>query len=310
MKKTLILLYTCLVLAAAAGLWFNRGGTYLAERSLWKLSREYDAIVNNTTGTPTQNYVLLLEKLDKFIRRYSPNRVVSVGYILRGRLLTVQGKYALAKQEFDEALDMFAGQEALVVQLLLEEAQMYALAGDHQGVADTYGRIIKEHALTPHGMQGPLILAKYFVQKREAARAKEAYIAAIDHYRGLITKYPESQVEFQSRLLLAESFKFLEDWDKVLELHKETLLRFAAPEFWNRQSLLYVIQSINSATILRNKDFTTPVTIYSEFIQKYPGHPFNDDLAEYIRRIQYMEARTRETGAPVDASALDNTPVP
>lgn len=310
MKKTLIFLYLCLAAAAGAALVSNWKGPYLGERTLWHLSRQYDAVVRNTTGTPTQTYEELLTDLGKFIKRFAPQKVTSVGYILRARLMTIQGKHAEAEREIGAALNAFAADEAIVIQLLLEQAQMYAIAGNTQGVFDTYQRIIKEHTLTRYGLQGPLILAKYFVNKRDAVRAKQAYIAAIAHYRELMKQYPDSQVEFQCRLLLAESYKFLQDWNKVLQIHKETLLKYANPDFWSRESLLYVVQSINSVTILRNKDFAAPVAIYSEFIQKYPGHPFNADLAEFIRRIRYMESQSPSAEKPLDAAAVDAVTAP
>lgn len=289
MKKTLLLLYGFLIVLFVGMHVLNHKNTYSAERRIWKLTRQYSAIVKNYEGTPVSKYEDLQKRFSRFIATYSPHRITAAAHVMRARLFGIQEKHAEAQQELNSALGTFKDNEAVAIQLSLERAQMYANQQDTQGVYDTYKQIIDNYPLSKYGLQGPLILAKYFVEQRDAVKAKQAYQEGIEHYKQLIEKHPETQVEFQSRILLAESYSSLEDWDKTLQMLEETLLKFANPKFWNRNSFLHVTQSINSLTILREQDYETPARIYTTFIEQHPDHPFNRDLGLIVKMIGDMQ---------------------
>ncbi len=289
MKKSLIFLYGLLVLLFIGASLYGMNSEYAGEKRLWHLTRQYGTIVKNHKGTPKASYDALLARFENFIRRHPDLKATSVAYIMRARLFTIQEEHIAAVNEINRGYARFKDNEPIAIQFLLELAQMYAIQENSQGVNSTYEKIITDYPLTKYGIQGPLILAKYFVQKRDAAKAKSAYLKAIDHYKNLIKTHPDSGVEFQARVLLGESYNSLEDWEKALKIYSETLLKFANLEFWNRSSFLHITQSINTFAILRMGQFDRAIEIYQSFLDKYPEHPFTADLTRMIGKIQQMK---------------------
>ena len=151
MRKTLIILLSILVGIYVVLSFLDRGGYYGAERKIYKINRMYSAFAKDPKAVPDVQVQRILNEYQDFIDEYPDLKLASLAYVLRARVMTIQKDFDGAKNEITAMIEKFSDHPRFQVQGLIELAQINAIAGNKQGIVDSYARLIKEFPLTPEG---------------------------------------------------------------------------------------------------------------------------------------------------------------
>lgn len=68
-------------------------------------------------------------------------------------------------------------------------------------------------------------------------------------------------------------------------------MKFPDPQILTPQVMENIVKSINAISMTSLKDFDRPIKIYSDFIEKYPNHPYTPTLKIIIEKFKILKAQ-------------------
>ena len=271
--------------------FLDQGREYEAEKALWKINFDFESLKKDPKATPEISYNVIAKRYKEFTEKYSNSNLNPAAYLFMGRVYMYKKEYQKARDIFEDLIVKYKDKEALVMEAVAEIGRCYALEEDWDNVLNTYQRIIKEYPLTELGIRTPIYIAKFYLDNEKEQEAQKAFNDAVSYYKKMVQDYPDSPIEFASLRLMATSYIALKQWNDAVDTFGFLLLKYAGPPFMSFENADKIIKSINTISVAQIQNYDQPIRIYSEFIQKYPKHPFSESLAGMIKSFEELQQK-------------------
>ena len=291
MKKALGIF--ALVLAGVYIIFSSLGqkSEYSAERSLWQTNQKFHYVTESPNTTPERTFQEIIQQYENFIKEFPQSKLVPTAEVFLGRVYLVRGEHVKAREQWERVVQSYAQNPDICVQAVSDIGRSYAKEQDWDNVFKTYQRILHDYPLTEPGLETPLLIAQLYVNQKNIGKAQNAFQEAIDYYKSLSQKYPQSAVEYAALQLLANCYMAQDKFEEGVKTLGEILLKYPQPQYLTTQRAESLLKSINTISRDELKDFDSAIAIYSEFMQKYPQHPLSKFLAGIIQELKELKAK-------------------
>lgn len=261
-----------------------------AEKVLWGINQEFNTIANDPAATPENAFVELSKKYENFVQRFPDADVTPGAYIIWARLMVIKEDYDRAKSILEKVLSKYPENKTAQLEALLEVGKVQTIQKDELGVLDTYQRVIRNFPKSEVGLKTPLLVAQYYLEKKQNNLMEKAFDDAITHYQALIADNKGEKVGFYALQYLAVCHIAQKNWDGALSAYEASLLDYADLNVWTPQSLLKLLRAYNTIYVTHKKSIDGPVDVYQKFIDDNPDHAFNPILERVIKTLQELKA--------------------
>ncbi len=298
MRKTLIITIIFLMLTFGVLSVLDLKSNYSAEKELWKINQHFTQVTKDPKTTPDTTFKKIYQDYVAFTQKYPDSRLTPMARIFSGRAQIFLENYEKAREIFENIIKAYPDNKVLGAQVVAEIGRTYALEKDPENIVQTYHRILDEYPLTEIGLKTPLYIAKYYGDKKEFAKAKQAFERGIIHYKRLITQHPDTAVEYKALHFIAACHLAQQRWQESINVFEEILLKFGDKKFFTPQEAISLVKSINTIAVAKLNNKEIPVEIYNKFMEKYPEHPFNRTLKQIITNLENFDPdQNTETGS-------------
>ena len=294
MKKALLIFLVILLLPVLVIGVINRNDDYSAERSLWKLNKQYHEIAKDPKAAPPASFDGLIAKYGKFVKRYNASKVVPIARIYIGRVYAVRGDYKAARKVFEEVIGENANNMIMISMAYKHIIQTFAAEEDFVNVVKIYEEIKKNYPLTEIGIRAPLDIARMYAVRKEELRKTAAINSALTYYKELLKKDMEPIAKMMIMRFESECYFALGMWKEGVDTLRDILIGFPETEYLTVARARWLISTINAMSAGRLKNYDRPVEIYSEFVQKYPEHPYRQAFEQVIAKIKEAKVKSSE----------------
>lgn len=290
MKKTLVILLVILLAPVLIFGIIDRNDDYSAEKSLWKLNKDYQEVAKDPKAAPPASFDQLANKYEKLMKRYSTSKIIPIAKVYYGRVYAVRGDYGKARQVFEEIIRENSDNMIMITMAFRHIIQTYAAEEDFKNVVNTYERIKKEYPISEIGIRAPLDIARMYAVRKEEIKKNAAISAALDYYKGLLAQEMHPTAKMMVMRFQSECYFSLGDWDSGIDTLRDLLIDFPEVEYLSVERARWIISTINAMSAGRLKDYDRPVAIYTEFVEKYPEHPYRKVFEQVIIKIKEAKA--------------------
>ncbi|MBU1997232.1 MAG: hypothetical protein KKF78_08765, partial [Candidatus Omnitrophica bacterium] len=158
-------------------------------------------------------------------------------------------------------------------------------------------QIKNNYPLTELGIRAPLDIARLYAVRKEELRKIAAVKAALSYYNDLLKRDMHPLAKMMIMRFQSECYFALGMWKEGVDTLKDMLIGFPETEYLSVARARWIISTINAMSAGRLKNYDRPVEIYSEFIQKYPEHPYRQVFEQVIVKMKEAKAQNSAEAA-------------
>ena len=291
MKKTLIKLLILLLIPVVVISVLNFKDDYSAEKAFWRINKQYLKIARDPGAIPDASFDLLIQRYENFLKRYQGSHLESMAEIFKGRVYVLKKDYNTAREIFEEVVDKYPNDARAATIAFKHINQIYAVEKDFDNIVKTYERIRERYPVSESGIRAPLDIARIYALQKKDKMKVDAIKAAVPYYNELMKSNPGLGAELLIMNFLSEAHFALGQWEKGVDILRDTLIKFPDPKYMSIQRVKRVVSIINAVSVGKLKNFDRPVEIYAEFIEKYPDHPFRKLFEKIIEKMRLLKGK-------------------
>jgi TolA-binding protein len=264
---------------------------YMAERSLWKINQKFDKYSQDPKAVPEVNFQDVFKGYQSFIKKYPHSKLLPAVHILSGRVFIVQKKYDQGRDIFENTLKNYSENQDVASLVLTEIMNSYHEEGDWAGELRTYQRILQDYPLTSIGFNTPLLIAKLYTSQNRRDLAQKAFDDAIVYYKGLVSKYPESNTGFVASRALAVSYMAKGNWREAINAFRDVIFQYHSNPNFSPSMAVQIIKSINTLSVLKLESYDIAIDIYEDFMKQFPKHPLSKTLNGIVQSLKLLKEK-------------------
>ncbi|MCX5707729.1 MAG: tetratricopeptide repeat protein [Candidatus Omnitrophica bacterium] len=201
---------------------------YAIEREYWKVKKQADSIFKNPAGIPPNELERVVKQLDDFVAK-NPNNILAVeSQFLVARLYAAKNEFEDSRKRFKSIMAKYSKSAVVCSEALFLIGQSYQAEDKWEFALEQYNKLIAGYPLTVRGMEAPVYIAQYYKVKFQPDKMLAAFGQAIDHYRSLAAKYPDSQLALRAYNLIAACYGATKDWQNSLSTLNTIIDKFKA----------------------------------------------------------------------------------
>jgi tetratricopeptide (TPR) repeat protein len=158
-------------------------------------------------------------------------------------------------------------------------ARCFEMEGRWDLAINEYRWLSQQYETSPPAFAAPIHIANYYSQRNDAKLAEKAFAEAIEFYKNLITKYPQTLVAALAQEQIANCFIAQKKWNDAVSAASN--LPNVLDSNAGRISSYLLLGNIYESTGQRR----LAAKIYQQFIEQFPQHPLVDALKEKVQRL-------------------------
>ncbi len=293
MKKTLIIFLVILLAPVLIVGVIDRNDDYSAEKALWKLNKDYQEVAKDPKAAPQASFDQLANKYEKLIKRYDTSKIIPIAKIYYGRVFAVSGDYDKARDVFEEVVSENSKNMIMITMAYRHIIQTFAAEEDFKSVVNTYEEIKNKYPVTEIGIRAPLDIARMYAVRKQEVKKIAAINAALNYYNDLLSKEMHPVAKMMVMRFQSECYFSLGKWNSGINTLKDLLIDFPEVEYLSVKRARWIISTINAMCVGRLKDFDRPVAIYTEFVEKYPEHPYRKVFDQVILKMKEAKVKSK-----------------
>ncbi len=292
MKKALIIYIVLLVGMFTALTLLNARSEYTAEKAIWKINRDFANVAKDPDAIPDAEFQRVFKGYIQFKSKYKYSKLAPIAHVMAARVYMYKKDYVKARGVYEEIAKTYKSNPNIQAQAVFEIAESYNREKNFPNFVATLKRLIKDYPLTELGYQAPITLAEIYLKRGEQDLALQHLNEAVDHYNGLTVQYKNKpDVVFNALRSVSVCYMAMKKWSKAVETLGDILMRFPETKYINTQRADKIITSINMISITKLKDYDLPITIYQNFINKYPKHPYRKALEAMVHSLNVLKEK-------------------
>ncbi len=209
--------FLCAVFLFAACLGGCDSTRYSAEKRFWHASRDYNKLLKSQDTASAVDYQRVIDKFREITIRYPmwPNSAQAQFNI--AQLYAMQGNMAKGKDEFYVILKDYPENKDMCARALFMIALAYEMGDDWPKALEELNRITVDYPETGIALQVPVHIAEYYKIKGKNEEASAAYSAAIEKYRNVISKEPNTYAALAAVDFIVSCYADQEKWNDAVD---------------------------------------------------------------------------------------------
>jgi tetratricopeptide (TPR) repeat protein len=294
MKKTIILLIILIIGVYVALSFLAKGDDYAVERILWRLNNEIIELAKDPKAVPPEQFDSVIERCRKVIEKYPDSKIILKPYLDIARLYTLKKDYATARVEYAKAIEKYEHNAEVVAGIMSAIGKTYETEEQWESANDVYQKIIKDYSSTRVGLNMPLYIAYHYRNLNDYTNTIESFQAALNHYRLLIEKHPDTLLAFKAYNSLARTYLDQRRWEDGLKIYGEILNVYAVPKKIPAQRAQNIIKTMNTISAIKLKNFNVVTEIYKQIMTENPEHEMTKYLEILVQSLGEIEKKAAE----------------
>jgi len=261
--------YLCAVFLLTACLGGCDSTRYSAEKRFWHASRDYNKLLRSQDAVSPVDYQRVIDKFREITIRYPmwPNSAQAQFNI--GQLYAMQGNLSKGRDEFYVILKDYPENKDMCAKALFMIAMSYEKGDDWPKALEAFNKITSGYPETGSALQVPVHIAEYYKLKGKNEEASAAYSAAIEKYRNVISKDPNTYAALAALALAVTCYAAQEKWNEAVDYLDSLVSSYGnlaiAPKALFVESIIYE-QKLNMPDKAEIN--------YKNIIEKYSDTPF------------------------------------
>ena len=291
MKKIIIGFLVILVGIFVALTFVGKKGGHDAEKVLWDLNQEFNKFAADPKASPENAYVSLGEKYVEFLEKYPDAEVTPGAHIVYARLMVLKEDFEKAIDIYNDIISKYPENKSVNLEALLELARVQIVMKNDLGVLDTYQRVIASHPTSEVGLKTPLLVAQFYLDRKQDNLMNKAFDEAVVHYKKLVDEEKGSVAGFYALQYLSVCYIAQKNWEGALETYEQSLVEYSDLNVWTPDSLLKLLRAFNTISATQRKSLDYPIGVYQKFIEEKPEHPFVPVLQRVTTTLEELKAK-------------------
>ena len=297
MKKTILLLIILIIGVYVSLRFLAKNDDYAIEKILWGLNNEIIDLAKDPKAVPPDQFDSVIERCRKVIAEYPDSKIILKPYLDVARLYTLKEDYATSRIEYARAIDNFEENHEVVAGIMSSIGRTYEMEENWKSANEVYQRIIKDYSGTRVGLNMPLYIAYHYRQLNDYTHTVESFQAAINHYRSLINKHPDTLLAFRSYNNLARTYLDQMRWEDGLKVYGEILTVYAVPKKIPAQRAQNIIKTMNTISAAKLKNFNIVTEIFNQIMIENPDHEMTKYLNILVQSLGELEKKAAEAAS-------------
>ena len=273
---------------------------YALEKRAWSIDHQFEQLARDPNSIPEKRFNDLISRYKALIAQYPSSKSISRLYALLGNVYAVKGDLELSRSSYFEVLKRFPEQNVLCALSLTQIAGTYEKQNNERGVLITFHRAISDYPDTAEGLRAPLDIVNYELRWGHQQKAAIALQEAEDYYKKKVLRSRDPALRFYTTGFLARTCLAEKHWKDALKAFKSLLIDYGQSPYMNQGIAAVIVRSIDQISVEKLNDPALAISIYSDYLKKFPHHPLSIIL---IQKIRYLKP------VPVTFSYFDNKSV-
>ncbi len=190
---------------------------YSAEKRFWHASRDFNKLLKSPEAASPVDYQRIIDKFREITIRYPmwPNSAQAQFNI--GQLYAMQGNMAKGRDEFYAILKDYPENKDMCARALFMVALAYEKGDDWPKALEALNKITSDYPDTGIALQIPVHIAEYYKIRGKNEEASAAYASAIEKYRSVISKEPNTYAALAAVDLIVSCYADQEKWNEAVD---------------------------------------------------------------------------------------------
>ena len=258
--KPVSAIFLCVLLAGCSQ------DEYSIEREYYRVQRQAGEILGNPEATPPRELAAVVDALNGFLARYPKSNVAVESQFTIARIYIATGEYAQAHEQLKKIMRLPGGSGIIQAEAMFMRGEAYEAQNEWGLALEQYQSLIREHPVTPRGLEVPVYIALHYKRKLQPEKMIEAFREAIGHYTALAEKYPATPLALQCRTTTVRCFLELNESEKAI-----AVLESSIKEFNGKIPVDELMLTIANIYYTRLKNVPEATAMLDRVIREFPG---------------------------------------
>ncbi len=252
---------------------------YSIEKEYWGIKKQAENIFRNPKATPTNELDKVLSGLQKFSFKNSKNILAVEADFTIARLYLAKEEFGKSRKQFNAIIAKYKESDVICSEAVFLSGNSYQLEDKWNSALEQYKKVIANYPLTTRGLETPIYVAQYYKVNRQPDKMLTAFGEAIEHYRGLAAKYPDSPLAFKVYTLIFSCYNASQDWQNSVNTLNVILEKFKGKV--KMDSLLLDMALIYKKEL---KDEVKAKEAVERLIKEYPDSKFVNSAKTLLKK--------------------------
>lgn len=253
---------------------------YAIERRYYHAVKQAEKIFKNPHSSPNNELIRVVYLFDKFARQFKDNNLAINAEFNIAQLYIAKEEYETARAQLKKITAKYNKSEVVCSEAVFLAGKSYELENKWSLALTQYNKILAEYPVTPKGITLPVYLIRYYKQKFEPDKMRQAARSAINHYSDLAEKYPDSPLAVRAQTLAAECYLFIQE-----PLNAINTLNAVVEKYKNKTNTDGIVFSIALIYAKEIKDKTKAKETLELLIRDYPKSKLIKSAKEILEKI-------------------------
>ncbi len=249
---------------------------YSIERDYWRIKKQAENIFLNPAATPPNELERVINQLRNFAQKNPKNILAVEAEFAVARLYAAKDEFEKARKELKGLMAKYNKIEVISSEALFLIGNSYQIQDKWESALEQYKKIIVDYPLTTRGLETPIYIAQYYKVKLQPDKMMDALGEAIEHYRSLAAKYPDSQLAFKAYTLISSCYSATKDWQNTVNT-----LNTITEKFKGKVRLDTIFLDMIAIYKKELKDTIKAQETLERLIKEYPDSKFISSAKHY-----------------------------
>jgi len=262
MKKIIVSLIFIVITAVLSGCADDQ---YAIERRYWRIQKQAMKIFKNPKATPSAQLSAVVQSMLDFSNKHPKSPLsVDAGFDIV-RLYIVKDEYVEARAAAKRLIDKHLDSELVCVEATFLTGNAYEQQGKWDQALEQYRLIMRKYPATRRGLDIPIYIAQYYKKKFQPEKMVVALQGAVEHYRSVALRYPNTPLALTGHNLVGECYLALKEWQNAVDTFESVIHNYKDKAVMDNIML-------NMALIYQRelKDEAKAVETLQRLIREYP----------------------------------------
>jgi len=258
---------------------------YQAERSLYKAMRLSKDIIATPDAVPPSQFNKAIKAYTFVFEKYPDTLIARRARMAMGSLYVAKKEYAKAREVFKKTFEMYPDDKAAAIEARFSVGKSYELEGLWDSALKEYSWIIRKYPDTQAGLDIPFYIARYYEKQKDIPARNTAYAKAIEHYKGLAERHPNTDMGFLAESLIVTCYMNQEDWVTALGAIEKVLTDYPMAK-----TVVMSLKAAADISVRQLKDPQRAIDIFNRFMERNPKHPLNESIKKGLEAFKNATA--------------------
>lgn len=257
------------------------GGSYNAEKLLWKANQKANKIFSDPKATPEGQYIEAIDFYKKVIVKYPKTLQAGEARFKMGLLYMAKEDFKTAEEMFRKILDEHPDKINLCANAQFNIGSCYEKGGNWEQAYAEYKKAFNNYSKTLRGLHVPYYIADYYQQKKKFLKAEKEFKEAVEIYKKLVKENPGTPLAYAAQGYIVLCFENQKKWNESINALQ--VLYDNYPDTPGGANALVTMGMIYQKQLNQPQK---AIQVYEKYIEKYPKSKIISTLKSAIKHLK------------------------